>query len=376
MNFTTDPRKLASAVSWAARRVPSKPAEPILAGMLIELDISPANGLWTISFTGFDYEVSTTATIDSDSSEHGRCVVSGRLLAEIVKSLPPKPVTVDVDDDQMTLVCGPVRATLPLMTAEDYPSLPTAPGSIGTVHAQDFAKEVGRVLPACDLAGEQAVPALTGVHFELADDKLIVAATNRYQLATNTVGWRMNPGVAETTLVYPLLVPGEVLASVLKVCDYDGPLQIGVSDNAVAFSTGQRTTVSRLLDVKGFPSFGNRIPLRSEAPTVLDVEEVTTALKRASMVLDGREPVRLAFDSDVLTMYAGSGKGAITSEMECDHQAAPVELVVNPAYFATAIGSTGASAELTLNGPLKPILVTAPKDEAYIHIVMPIRGTE
>jgi DNA polymerase-3 subunit beta len=373
MNFTTDPRKLASAVSWAASRVPSKPTVPILAGMLIEiLDETDAD----VHFTGFDYEVSASATISADEWDvAGRCVVSGRLLDAIVKSLPPKPVTVDVDDDQMTLVCGSVRATLPLMPAEDYPSLPAAPEPTGSLDAHAFAEQVGRVLPACDMAGEQAVAALTGVHIAFADDRLIVTASNRYQLATNVVvGYAPNTDADRAD--FPILVPGDVLASVLKVCDEaSGVLEIGVSD-AVSFSTGERTTVSRLLDAKGFPSFGSRIPARSATPTVVDVDEVVTALKRASMVLDGREPVRLAFAADLLTMYAGSGRGAITAEMACDHQGAPVELVVNPTYFRTAIESTGASAELTLNGPLKPILVTAPKDADYVHLVMPIRGTK
>lgn len=371
MNFTTDPRKLASAVSWAARRVPTRPDVPILAGILIEIfDETDAD----VHFTGFDYEVSASATISVDEWDTaGRCVVSGRLLAELVKSLPPKPVTIAVDDEQMTLTCGPVKATLPLMEAQDYPSLPTAPEPIGSIHAQTFAAQLARVLPACDIAMAQSVPALTGVHVAFGDHDLTLAATNRYQLATTKVsGLELNRQMAVRG-DYPVLVPGAVLAEVLKVCDYDGPLEIGVEDGAVSFSTGQRVIVSRTLDVKGFPSFGSRIPARAESPTVIDVDEVTTALKRAAMVLDGSEPVTLAFSTDGLTMSAGSGKGQITAELDCEHDDSEVVITVNPTYFATAIGSTGDRAELTLNGPLNPILVTAPKDDDYVHLVMPIR---
>jgi DNA polymerase-3 subunit beta len=373
VNFTTDPRKLASAVSWAARRVPARPDVPILAGILIENDLSPTSGLWTISFTGFDYEVSATATIDSDSSEHGRCVVSGRLLAELVKSLPPKPVTIEVDDGYLLLTCGPVKATLPLMPAEDYPSLPTAPEPIGSIHAEDFAKQLARVLPACDIAMAQSVPALTGVHVAFGDHDLTLAATNRYQLATTkATGLELNRQMSVHG-DFPVLVPGAVLAEVLKICDYDGPLEIGVEDGAVSFSTGQRVIVSRTLDVKGFPSFGSRIPARAESPTVVDVEEVTTALKRAAMVLDGSEPVHLDFTADGLTMRADSGKGQITADLDCEHDGPEISITVNPQYFATAIGSTGDRAELTIGSETKPILVTAPKDEDYVHVVMPIR---
>jgi DNA polymerase-3 subunit beta len=372
MNFTTDPRKLASAVSWAARRVPSRPDVPILAGILIE---AGEDGL--VSFTGFDFEVSATAGLTTDTLGFDggptRAVVSGRLLAELVKSLPPKPVTIEVDDGQMTLTCGPVKATLPLMDAEAYPSLPTAPEPVGSVHAEDFGRELARVLPACDIAMAQSLVALTGVHVAFDIDTLTLAATNLYQLATSVVrGFHLGTDPAEE-VVLPVLVPGAVLAEVLKVCDFDGSLEIGVEGGAVSFSTGQRVIVSRTLDVKGFPSFGSRIPPRSPSPTVVDVEEVTTALKRAAMVLDGAEPVSLDFTADGLTMRAGSGKGQVTAELDCEHDGPDISITVNPAYFATAIGSTGDRAELTINGPTEPILVTAPKDEDYVHLVMPIR---
>lgn len=373
MNFTTDPRKLASAVSWAARRVPSKPTVPILAGMLIELDLSPVNGLWTISFTGFDHEVSTTATIDSDSSEHGRCVVSGRLLAELVKSLPPKPVMVDVGDEQMVITCGPVRATLPLMPAEEYPSLPAAPEPIGQINAMVFAEQAGRVLPACDLTGAISnLSSLTGVLIVFGSQGLTMTASNRYQLATNTAsGWQPTLDGAQED--FPVVVPGEVLASVLRVCDYDGPLTIGTNGTAIAFSTGARTIVSRSLPVKEFPTgFAARIPARADTPTVIPVEEVTDALRRAVMVEEDKSPVSLEF-GDRLVLRAGSGLGQITAELDCDHQGPDFQFSTNPTYFAAAIGSVGADAELTFTGPNKPILVTAPKDPHYFHVMMPIR---
>lgn len=381
MNFTTDPRKLASAVSWAARRVPSKPEQPILGGMLIHFDPREGQpGQEVVTFTGFDFEVSTSATLVPDDfrdfESGGRVVVSGRLFAELVKSLPPKPVTVFTDEDDpayLNLSCGPVKATLPLMPAEDYPVLPTSPESIGIVHAQDFAREVARVLPAYDEAGSTGLPSLRGMYVGFNDDSLSIAATNRYQLALSTVtGFRLNSDAAERVHP-PIVIPGDVVAAVLKVCDYDGPLHIGVTDNAVSFGTGQRTTVSRLLDVKGFPNFTSRIPKRAESPTVVDVNEVREALKRAAMVLDGPEPVSLSFASDVLTMTAGGGKGQITAELDCDHAGPDVAITVNPQYFTTAITSTGDTAELTINGPTQPVLITAPKDDAYAHVVMPIR---
>ena len=57
--------------------------------------------------------------------------MSGRLLAEITRALPAKPVDVAVDGPRVTIVGGSARFTLPTMPVEDYPALPAMPDSVG-----------------------------------------------------------------------------------------------------------------------------------------------------------------------------------------------------------------------------------------------------
>ena len=65
-------------------------------------------------------------TLDGDAAEAPaeRVLVSGRLLAEITRALPAKPVDVAVDGPRVTIVGGSARFTLPTMPVEDYPPLP------------------------------------------------------------------------------------------------------------------------------------------------------------------------------------------------------------------------------------------------------------
>ncbi|MEO6606098.1 MAG: DNA polymerase III subunit beta, partial [Aeromicrobium sp.] len=80
MKFRIDRDTLADAVAWTARSLPNRPSVPVLAGLLIE---TAADGL---TLSGFDYETSTRATLPAEVTADGRALVSGRLLAEIVKS--------------------------------------------------------------------------------------------------------------------------------------------------------------------------------------------------------------------------------------------------------------------------------------------------
>jgi DNA polymerase-3 subunit beta len=102
MKFRVARDDLADAVAWVAKSLPTRPPVPVLGGILLEVNGS------TLTVAGFDYEVSTRATLTVDTLDElgpdagtdsggNRVLVSGRLLAEITRSLPAKPVDVTVD---------------------------------------------------------------------------------------------------------------------------------------------------------------------------------------------------------------------------------------------------------------------------------------
>ena len=91
MKFRVAREVLADAVAWTARSLPPRPSVPVLAGILLEADGSQ------LSVSGFDYEVSARAEIDVQTSESGRVLVPGRLLAEITRALPPHPVDITAE---------------------------------------------------------------------------------------------------------------------------------------------------------------------------------------------------------------------------------------------------------------------------------------
>ena len=90
----------------------------------------------------------------------GAALVSGRLLAEITKALPAKPVDIAAVGAHLELVCGSARFTLPTMPVEDYPTLPDMPSSAGTVDAAAFASAVAQVAVAA--GRDETLPMMTG----------------------------------------------------------------------------------------------------------------------------------------------------------------------------------------------------------------------
>ena len=112
---------LAEAVGWAARALPTRPVIPILAGLLLD-----AVERDKLTLSCFDYDVSARVSADATVAEPGRALVSGRLLAEIARSLPPQPVDLVSEGDTVILSCGSARFTLLGLPVEDFPALPGA----------------------------------------------------------------------------------------------------------------------------------------------------------------------------------------------------------------------------------------------------------
>src|SRR5258705_5924349 len=121
MKFRVERDALADAVAWTAKSLPSRPSVPVLAGVLLRV----ADGRLQVS--SFDYEVSSQVTVEVQADADGATLVSGRLLAEITKSLSAKPVDAAAVGSHVQITSGIARFTLPTMPAPDFPTLPAMP---------------------------------------------------------------------------------------------------------------------------------------------------------------------------------------------------------------------------------------------------------
>ena len=140
-----------------------------------------------LQLSTFDYETSARATLNADVSEEGRALVSGRLLADICRSLPNKPVEMSIEGAKVTLTCGSARFSLQTMPVEDYPTLPQMPESRGTVSSAGFAHAVAQAVTAA--GRDDMLPVLTGVRLELDGDSIAMLATDRFRLSQRELTW-------------------------------------------------------------------------------------------------------------------------------------------------------------------------------------------
>jgi DNA polymerase-3 subunit beta len=371
VRFTVDRDVLADAVAWAARTLPARPPVPVLAGLLLDVEAE------RVTISGFDYEVSATVSTAAEVSERGKVLVSGRLLADITRSLPAQPVELVTDGSRVTLTCGSARFQLPTLPVEDYPTLPDLPATTGTVGSDVFAAAVASVAVAA--GRDDTLPVLTGVRLEIDGDRLTLAATDRYRLAVREIGWQ--PAASGTSAI--ALVPARTLHETARALTSAAQVTIalatgGAGEGMVGFSGGDRRTTTRLLDGE-FPKYRSLLPDSAAATAAIDTAALTEAVRRVSLVATRTSPVRLSFSSDGVVLEAGGLDEAEAAEsLPATFEGEPLPLAFNPAYQLDGLGAIDSDeARLSFTASTKPAVLTgkASEDGAgdYRYLLMPVR---
>ena len=357
MKFRVERDVLADAVAWAARSLPVRPSVPVLAGLLIET--SPDGDGLVLST--FDYETSARATIPADVSDEGRALVSGRLLADICRSLPAKPVEMSIDGAKVSLTCGSARFSLQTMPVDEYPSLPEMPTAAGTVASDVFAAAVSQAVVAA--GRDDMLPVLTGVRIEIEGDTISLLATDRFRLSHRELRW--DP--ASTDASAAALVPAKVLADTAKSLTAGNKVTIalasgGTGEGLIGFEGsaggGVRRTTTRLLDGE-FPKVRTLFPNEHVTIARVDKASLIESVKRVSLVAERNTAVQLAFSDGVLTLDAGSGDEAQASEsIEASVDGDDITTGFNPQFLLDGLTAIEAPVvELAFTQASKPAVM-------------------
>ncbi|MCA0438249.1 MAG: DNA polymerase III subunit beta [Austwickia sp.] len=374
MKFRVERDVLAEAVTWAARGLPNRPPVPVLAGVLLQADEEG-----TLTLSAFDYETSARITVPADVAQGGTVLVLGRLLADISRNLPARPIEVSTDGNKVQLTCGSSRFSLLRMPAEEYPSLPVSPEPSGSVAGDVFTQAVAQVSIAADRS--DTLPILTGVRVEIDGSTMTLLATDRYRLAMRELEW--NP--RDTAAAAVLLIPARTLAETAKALGAAASVEIAMGDAAggdglVGFEAGQRRTTSRLLDGE-YPKVASIFPASVDTEAVVETAALIEAVKRVALVAERNTPVRLRFTEGQVAIDAGTGDDAQASEaVECALTGPEIEIAFNPHYLLDGLNVVGtAYSRLAFTQSSRPAVLSGQADAegapdtTYRYVLMPVR---
>lgn len=386
LKFRVAREDFSDSVAWVARSLPSRPPVPVLGGVLLAAD---EQGL-TVS--GFDYEVSAQVRVSAEVATAGRVLVSGKLLADITKSLPNKPVDVGVDGTRVLITCGSAKFSLPTMPVEDYPQLPELPTQTGSIPVDVFSEAIAQVAVAA--GKDDTLPMLTGIRVEIHGTTVVLAATDRFRLAVRELEWTPVGGETKTEVLIPARTLSESAKTLSSNASTPVDLALGSGSSIGAdgllgiISEGRRTT-TRLLDAD-FPKFRQLLPPEHTAVAVVEIAPLVEAIKRVALVAERGAQVRLEFSSEgVLLSAGGDDAGRAEEALLADFQGEALTIAFNPGYLIDGLSSLH-SEKVTFGftTPSRPAVLRPTTDDelvpdssgkfaapqsAYTYLLMPVR---
>ena len=372
MKFVVERDSLVDAVNWVSKSISNRPITTALLGIVIDASEE-------ITLSGSDLETSAKAKFKAEVSQKGKVLVPGRLLAEISRALPAKPVSFVLEGTRVLVSAGSAKFTLPTLPLSEYPTLPELPAASGSLNSDSFATAVNQVAIAA--GKDDSLPTLTGVFVEINKNQITLAATDRYRLAVRELTWSAQDANIETTSLLRARTLADAAKSLIGTSQVTIALApITTNEKLVGFISEGKTMTSRVLD-GSFPPFRHLLPSESTADAIIEVAPFLDSVRRVALVTDKTVPLRLNFSNNTLQLEAGTGDEAQASEkLDINYKGEDINIAFNPTYLTdglTAINT--AFVHISFTGANKPAVLTGQTEAGsapitnYKYLLMPMR---
>jgi DNA polymerase-3 subunit beta len=386
--LTTTRRVLADALDTVGLAVATRPAVPVLAGVLIT-----GHDDGSATLTGFDYHTAITVTLPDTVRVPGRLVVSHSelkgVLSATAKGTPKRqadaaPVTFARDDGTPSVTVDGYTVPFEEYPTDDYPTLPEAPPTLASMGRERFVSELARVSVAT-IGADWGLPMLETVRMEIADDghQLSIVATDRYRLVWSILSTLPENTAAGTSTV---LAHGRALAKLTKKLTGD-TVGIGIGDDLFAITCGSVRVLTRGHEAVGnFPTFRPLFPDTASVTVTADRAELLKATVRGRGILKAKKEnglsLTMTVTPDAVTIAPDLPGSTISPEMPAKTDGVTsgdlLRFAFNPEFLEDALSSiTADTLTLHATATTKPVVVTDGDENvssaAYRHLLMPIR---
>ena len=369
MKFQTTKNNLLETVLLVSKLINPKASSLILNGIMID-----AGKKLTVYST--DLETSTKSTIPVKVYSEGKAVVPARIFTNILKSLKESKIDLELDKgtNQVKITCENAFFTLNTLPLGEYPGFPEIKKEKQIKIGLDkFKNIVSRVQKAASVDEGRAT--LTGIFIDIEDGVLSMVATDSYRLALAKDN--IDRGITATGVI----VPSKVLDSIAK-SEYKGSdVNINIEENQISFYLGEGDKekdiiVARLLSGK-FPEYKQLLPQKLKHNIVIDKEKILDVVRRISSISQDNVPVKLTIEKGKISVSMSVREiGSSSEDFEVPYGEEKMEIAFNPEFLIDGINIMDSKKiVMSIDEPLKPILIKPESKESLIYLLMPIRVT-
>lgn len=363
MKLQVTQENLTRALSTVARVANARGTLPILANVLIKAE---GNRL-SISATNLDIAITEFCGVKIVSE--GSITAPARLMQDYIASLPSGVIDIELQDAKLEIKAKDYTSTIIGTEADDFPVMPAIEdGKTISLPAQSLKRALQQVAFAA--ASDESRPILTAVYLHSHEGHMHVAATDSHRLASK----RLDAIDGDISL----LLPVSAMQDVLRIIG-DGleTVTVNYNEQQAQFQIGDVELVARLIDGT-YPDYRKLLPASFEYSATVSRTELVSITKVASLFArESAGSIRLATheESGELEVRSVASQIGENSSRVAGTVAGSSEITLNSKYLLDALGAFSAD-QLTIgfNGKLEPVVLSSPKDDSYVHLVMPLKS--
>ncbi|MDY7100437.1 MAG: DNA polymerase III subunit beta [Actinomycetota bacterium] len=362
MKFRCERDVLVEALGITGRAVSARGGSlPVLAGIRAQLSGD------TLTLTGTDLDLTISVDVTVAGEEDGVAVVPSRLASEVVRSLEPGAVKLDISDDEARINAGRSEFSLRLIPADEFPRSPQPDSEPVELAGADLAQALRQVVPAAST--DDSRPILTGVLLAAEPGGVRLVATDSYRLSVRDL-----PGTNLLDEGHSILIPSRALSELVRLLGPDTPLKMRLGEREASFEVGTTKLTTRLIE-GDFPPYRGLIPQNHPNRLIVGREVLLDALRRVKLMAREATPVRLVMSEEGLELMAVTQDvGQAHEALDAKYEGSELTVAFNPDYLADGLEvATGDEVSLETIDALKPALLKPVDTTDFLYLLMPVR---
>ena len=359
MNITISQSALSKSVAIVSKAVDPRTSFPVLAG----IHMVASDGKLTLEAT--DLTTSIRHTVPANVEEPGEAVVSGTVMAKLVKTLPDSAVRISNDGAMVVVKCERSSFRLSTLPTSDFPEFPRMdPESSVELPTTVLAELVAKTYKV--VSKDDARPMLKGIQLTVDGGMLRLVATDSYRMVV------CDAAVPEEAEPFTAVVPGVLFREVVTMPSMTETISLGVNANQALFEFGGTTYVTRRVEGT-FPNYKQLIPNSASFQVTVDADDMKAALKRVAVMAADNPAVRIDVAEDVLLLSTMSMADGEAREEVVANSNGRTNVAVNNKYLSDCLDAVDGEIVIELDGEMKPVIVKSYGPTNYLCLLMPVR---
>ncbi len=323
-----------------------------------------------IKITATDLDTTITSIFQSEIIEPGKIAIPMKRFLSITRELPPGKITIEQAKSNLLISCEKVEFKISTLNSEEFPKTQeTKTASLITLNSQDI-EEMIKLTSFC-VGYEDVNYVLNGILFEIAEDKINLAATDGKRLAF--VQKKLPPNQPEIKNKVSFILPIKAVIELHKLLkERDGEFYLSAEENKITFDFKTTQFIARPIEGE-FPNYSQYIPGKAKDKTIIERRQLLFALKRASLLSTADyQGVKMELKKDSLNMYKNTPQmGEVKENIDVQYSGSTLEVGFNPNYLIDVLKNLeDETVAIDFHGAEKPAVL---RKEGYIYLLLPIK---